>query len=110
MSAWRVAWVEEAAAWVAEKQETEKASEKGWREEGSMRMIASKGERVEGVRMMERRIVSNAAHFWVHCPPRGGTGLILAAAHTPDKTKRSQAVHFEIPAVKIWLGSSLREP
>ena len=98
MSAWRVAWVEEAAAWVAEKQETEKASEKG-----SMRMIASKGERVEGVRMMERRIVSNAAHFWVHCPPGGGTGLILAAAptHTPDKTKRSQAVHFEILAVKI---------
>jgi len=75
LSTWRVTWVEEAAAWVAEKQETEKSLK------GEARATEGKMER--------RRIVSDA-HFWVHCPPRGGTGLILAAARhrAPDKTKR----------------------
>ena len=51
MSTWRVAWVEEAAAWVAEKQETEKS-------------LKGEGRATEGT--MERRRIVSDAHFWVH--------------------------------------------
>ena len=75
---------------MAEKQEKQEKTEKSAMGEKVMegiRIIA----RVEGEeRVAERRKVSDDAHFWVHCPPRGGTGLILAAARhrAPDKTKR----------------------
>ena len=87
MSTRRVSWVEEAGAWLAEKQEKQEKTEKsamGERVMEGIRMIA----RVEGERVAERRKVSDDAHFWVHCPPRGGTGLILAAARYSHQIKQ----------------------
>ena len=71
-----------------EKQEKTEKSSKGERvKEG---MIA----RVEG--KTESRLVSDDAHFWVHCPPRGGTGLILAAARYSHRIKQRDCCFVQL--------------